>query len=516
MFSSDPNLPNYRRPEVGLYESDLELIHDLIGGTRVMHAKANKYIKKWKDEDRSIYNHRKTIEEVFEGLPRTLSAAVGMVFAKPPQVTWNKAEATLRPLYDNIDGEGTAWHVFAKQFTERALRDGLGVLLTDHPAPPKDPETGEPVLIHGGNEVELNMRSHWTAYPRGSVMNWDHAVINNQRVLAFLALYEPAEESEGLYGVKLVHKYRHLRIVDGEATWTLFKHVEVDGKDTFPPEATGTFRNSAGEAADFLPVSIAYAGRKVDPLVADIPFSGVAYANLGHLRQSTNLRFYREVAAFPQPTVTGRLQSQMAGGKTIAGSLKVGPMVVVTLEQGGTFAYTELEGKSLDQIEKGVTEKLKQMAQMGVSFLFGDKRAAETAEAKRLDATAENATLSTAAQGIEDALNLASEHFCWFMGIEKADAPVIQLSRDFEGIEMTPDEMRAWGELFEKGMPAWVMLEKMQQGGKIGPDKDIEAIQDEMMVKAKAAEDQKILEEEERARMLAEGRPPMPPAREAA
>jgi hypothetical protein len=85
--TDNPNRPDYIRPEVLEAGPDLELIHDLLGGTRQMHDHAALYIPKWKDESDSVWHKRSKIEQLYEGLGRTLSASVGKLFAVPPKLS---------------------------------------------------------------------------------------------------------------------------------------------------------------------------------------------------------------------------------------------------------------------------------------------------------------------------------------------------------------------------------------------------------------------------------------------
>ena len=68
---------------------------------------------------------------------------------------------------------------------------------------------------------------------------------------------------------------------------------------------------------------------------------------------------------------------------------------------------------------------------MGMASWPRISRRVETAEARRLDATAENSSLATAASAIQDAWNLGLELHAWYLGIEKAGAPVLTINTDF-------------------------------------------------------------------------------------
>lgn len=489
-MSDNPNLPTYQRPEVKAAVDDLTLIHDLLGGTRRMWQQSKEYIRKWSDEDTGVYDIRRQCETLFEGLGRILSAAVGMLFAKSPALEWNASEAVMTPQWDNIDAAGTKGTVFIKRFSESAIRDGLCLILVDHPSPPQD------VTITAANEQTLGLRPTWAMYQRAQILSWRTAVVGNRQTVTQLVLAECGETASGTFGVTTRPRYRVLRLVDGVATWQLWEQVNDRGASLtdFALLDEGTFKNRNGKSADFLPVALGYAGRTDSPITAGMPLLGVAWANLAHWQLSTNLRFYRDLSAFPQPVVTGALMPDPQTGQP--GKLRVGPMVAVQLsEASAKFEWAELSGSSMAQLEQGVDEKLGQMAKLGMAFLATDTRAAETAAAKRLDATAENSTLATAAQGIEDAVNLAFEYHAWYLGIEKAGAPVLTISRDYESTAMDPATMTAYVSAVQSaGLPIRLLLEAWQAGGRIGPEEDLDALEAEMMANAEAAAQQKANE----------------------
>lgn len=492
---TDPALPNYMRPEVRGVSEDLTLVHDLLAGTRRMHEQALLYIRKWSDEEQPVYKIRREGETLFEGLGRTLSAATGMLFAKAPQVTWNASETAMTDHWANLDAAGTAGIVLIKRFSEAAIRDGLGAILVDHTPPPPASELPAGTVTDRVAKA-LGLRPTWALYARGQVINWRTAVIQGQRKLTMAVLHECADVDDGEFGTRTVERYRVLKLIltpnGWQATWRLWEAIKADAAkiEDFTIAGDGGFKNKDGVAADFLPLSIAYAGRTDAPMTATIPLMGVAWANLAHWQLSTDLRFYRALAAFPQPVVIGTLAPDAQTGAP--GKLRVGPMVGVhlTAEQGASFEWKELQGTSMEQLEKGIAEKLGQMSKLGMAFLQQDKRVMETAEAKRLDATAENSTLATAAQGIEDACNAALEHHAWYLGIEKAGAPVITISRDYESTAMDAQTMVAYvTAVKDAGLPVKLLLEAWQVGGRIPPDTDLEELELEMLANAQAAAD---------------------------
>jgi hypothetical protein len=511
----DPSKPNYVRPEVQKVRTDLELMADLIAGTRRMWERSQvaNYIRKWADEKTAIYHIRRQSETVFEGVARTLSAAVGMLFAKPPVVEWNASEAAMDEHWEDLDGAGTSGPVLCKRFADQSIRDGLGLILVDHPAPPKDVD-----VVTEAVAQEFNLRPQWALYQRYYAISWRVGRVNNRAEPTQVVLEECDYAEAGQFGVVERKRYRVLQLVTRApgtlnvldpggpmATWELFEETKDGTVYGFKSVGKGVFKNINGEPAATLPIAVAYTGRTDAPFCASIPLLGVAFANLAHWQLSTNLRFYCDLAAFPQPTVTGELASttvQAAGGNatTMPGKLQIGPAVAVMLKGADSkYSFTAPPTDAFAPLEVRIQEKRQQIGEMGMSFLTPDTRAAETAEAKRLDAAAENSTLATAAQGIEDALNRALEIHAWYLGIEAEGAPVLTINKDFEATVMEPAVMLAYiTAAKEVGFPVSQVLKIFQQGGRLPLDTDLDALELEMAANAAA--------EAERQRQAAEDR----------
>jgi hypothetical protein len=75
------------------------------------------------------------------------------------------------------------------------------------------------------------------------------------------------------------------------------------------------------------------------------------------------------------------------------------------------------------------------MAALGLAFLQSDTRQVETAEAKRLDTTAQNASLSSAARALQDCLETAAGFHAEYT---KTDPGSIDVNFDFERTVMDP------------------------------------------------------------------------------
>lgn len=467
--------PSTPRLEYTLAAPDITLIRDLLAGTRRMHDRFRDYIAKYKAEKIDAYKRRATAAKVYGGLGRTLSAAVGMLFAKPPERVSGFA-GEIEEHAENIDSKGTKFEVYAKRRSEDAIADGFVGILVDFP-------NVEGKIEHLGDEQQQGARPKWSSYHRADILSWITDTIDNAETLVQVVLREGATKRSGKFGIEHVVLYRVCRLSRMKDTdrpeagptlvawWELLEEQkQADGTVAIVSHGSGTFRDKAGAPFNRIPLAVPYAGRTDATFCAQPPLLDVAWANLEHWRVATNLRAYEDQCCFPQPTIEGELAKGPNGEDRPFVS---GPGVVVQTATGSKYTVTELSGTSLDQLRQSLAEKKQEIAELGLSFLNRETRGVETAEAKRLDATAEQSTLATAAQGIEDGLNQAWLFHAQYMGIAPESAPVVKINRDFEDQTMDPAVMGAYASLIEQGMPKEEAVVMLMQGGRLPADTNV-------------------------------------------
>lgn len=497
MTGTPEDLPSTPRAEYLAAAPDVQLIRDLLGGTRQMHREYRTYIPKYRSEPSDRYKIRATSATVYGGLGRSLSASVGMLFAKAPQQqdTWPTA---VEQQWENLDGKGTHGDVFCKRRSRDALADGYVGLLVDHPPAPPG------VVVTAANEEALNLRPIWAAYTRADILSWRTAIINNVETLTQLVLREGQAETVGRFGVAPRVLYRVCRldpVTDTEeylATWELLEERKVDGGEVkVVVVERGVFADKLGRIFDEIPLAVCYTGDTNAFFTADPPLLDLAFANLEYWRIASELRWYEQLSAYPQPTIEGELAGEgtvSADNQVIKPKLQLGPTTLVQTTAGSKFSYTETSGRAFTALQNSLAAKKDEMADLGASFLRKLARGVETAEAKRLDATAENSTLATAAQGLEDGFNEALRFHAKYLGIPKEQAPTLKINRDFEGVLMDAPTMLAYVQLVNAGYPKLLVLEALQLGGRIPDDADLAKLELDWEAGLAAAADQAAME----------------------
>lgn len=506
------DLPSTPRKEYEAAAPDVKLGRDLMAGTRRMQdeARASGYVPVYPSEklDTDRYTRRVKAAKVYGGLSRTVSASVGMMFAKAPELDERLRDGgALADWWDNVDLAGADGTVFAKRFAEDAVADGFAAIVTDFPTVPNG------VQRTAANEAAFNLRPYFRRYRRADILSWRMGVAQNRIVPVQIVLRESRDADAGAFGSQSSLQYRVLRlstvtdtatgVASTVASWeVLIETTSAMGSTGVTRIAGGFFTRRDGALFREIPFALGYGGRVDAPFVAAPPLLDVAWANLYYWRKEITYNHHNELCGFPILHTEG-----LAGAKDSKGNeipYQFGPDSHAQTAGGGTVEWVEMAGTSSALHVVAMDREKRDMAELGMSFLAGDKRAQETAEAKRLDATAENATLSTAATGIEDALNLSLMFAAQYMGLDNAQAPALAINRDFESTVMDAQTMVAYVTAVENaGLPGRALVEAWVRGGRLPEDTDVDALLSEMEANMAAEADRAAMDAEAKASALA-------------
>lgn len=109
--------------------SDLDLTHDLMGGTRNMRQAGLKWLPKEYSESWEAWRGRLNRSVLFNGLARTIAALSGRPFGQDVMV--KHAHPRIEAFIKNMDGKGCSLTTFAGHMLRLMLRDGLVYVAVD-------------------------------------------------------------------------------------------------------------------------------------------------------------------------------------------------------------------------------------------------------------------------------------------------------------------------------------------------------------------------------------------------
>ena len=124
------------------------------------------------------------------------------------------------------------------------------------------------------------------------------------------------------------------------------------------------------------------------------------------------------------------------------------------------------------QAQQDYLDKLEeQMAALGISTLFEQKAAAETAESKRLSRTDSDSMLTIISKDLQSALQDAFEMAATFVGKE---APLVELDVDFDLGSLDAPQIQQYLQLFSNNVITHETLLGMLKKGSVLPEVDIQ------------------------------------------
>mgnify|MGYP002778060418 CR=1 FL=1 len=477
--------PDYVRPEVGALRPKRQRARALWGGTDAVQAAREQFLPKWGGEHADEYAQRATLTEVFGAFPRTVQAAVGMVFATPPDVV--EPPAAFVALLDDVDGLGTALPVFARRVFEDAMVDGLAGILVDHPP------VAAPGTVSVADARAQGLRPYWVPVTAAQVINWRVGVVSGRPALTLLVLEEQTREPDGAYGTSDVTRYRVFRRDAAGVTAQVYvRTVRLDGgteRVTFDAQTPEPLPIVGPAAVPFAPVAIGRGGALLD---VPPPLDDLACLAVGHYRVAADRRWLMHVCHAPTLAIEGYIDDASAD------AVRIGPNALLKLPPGQTAKWVQADADALDS-SRAEKEDLKgEMAALGMAFLAQDRRRApETATGRRLDGAAEHATLAVAARALQDGLSNALALTAAYLGQAEA-APPARVATSYDEGTLDAQTITALSGLArERQITVRTLLETLKAGRVLPETLDVE--QEELDVAAAAAAAE-VLAEREAAR----------------
>jgi hypothetical protein len=211
----------------------------------------------------------------------------------------------------------------------------------------------------------------------------------------------------------------------------------------------------------------------------------VAYLNVAHYQTWSDYAYAIHKTNVPI-FVTSGMSMEDEHGNPI--EIVLGPNTGVNIpDPTGDAKYVSHNGNSLGSTKQALDDLKSDIGTLGLAMLAPQKRAAETAEAKRLDKATSDSGLAVAARALQDAVDRALSIHAEYLRLDTGGT--IQINRDFEGNAMDPGVMRAYGYLGETlGLPLDVIITELQAGGRISTDFDAEELELRMMAAMAATE----------------------------
>lgn len=295
-------------------------------------------------------------------------------------------------------------------------------------------------------------------------------------MLTAFAYRECVTEADGLYGDKEVERIRHYELVgkpDGpNVEYRVFEKQEEKAEGEQWVEI-----DSGIMGIDRIPLVTAYTNR-TGFMTSEPPLLDLALENIKHYQIRSDHDHVLHVASVPIPVFIGMDESD---------TITWGPHHGIKLPQDADAKYLEPQGVALDAGRQHLQDIEARMAVLGLSMLVRETRAAETAEAKRIDKNETDSQLAAAAHGLENAINEALDLHAAWLGMDEGGSA--DVNRDFEVQHLDPAMVKELREMVASGqLSLETMWAKLVKGeilpDSFDPDEEKSRIEEEMVALA--------------------------------
>ena len=426
-FTTDVNDPS---ASWFLQEPHWLLIEDLAGGTYEIRMKHRKYLpQEPREQDESYENRlaRSTCPPYFQRLERMLA---GMLTRKP--VKLQDVGDTIREQLFDVDLQGNDLNVWTYEAARKMIRYGHVGVLVDTPS-------------------EGNGRPYWVTYTPREILGFRTQVINGKTTFTQLRLLEKLIEPDGEYGEKEVTQVRvlypgkyeiHRKNDDG-------KFIIYDEGILSTPE---------------IPFSVAYANR-ISYMESRPPLEDIAELNIKAYQVQSDLDNQLHISAVPLLGFFGFPQSSE--------EVSAGPGEAIAFPAEGRAEYIEPTGRSFDSQFQRLDQLEKQINELGLAAVLGQKLSAETAEAKKIDRSQGDSTMMVVAQQMQDLIDNCLVFHAGYLNSSEVGSSFV--NRDFLSTRLEPQEIQALLQLYTAGtITQKTLLDQLTQGEVLGDEFDVE------------------------------------------
>lgn len=351
---------------------------------------------------------------------RTKESLVGMVFRKPPT---HELPPTIEALLEDIDGSGQSLEQISKRMVGDLLEAGKYYLLVDYPPAPEnaDRET----------EARMGLRPVIAPYPYESLINWRFEGVSGRQKLTLAVLAEEVEVDDDEFTHETETRYRVLRLRDGVYTQQIYDDAGNPMGDEYTPRMAG------GAPFDHIPLHIA--GAKTNLPGADMPpLYDVARANIAHYQTTANVMESGYVGTQPLVHVDVGETNLDEWAQHNPGPVTLGNRSGL-ITKGGRLEIVQAQATDYNM---EIMERLESQMVMLGARLVQSGRQVETAEAARINASAEASVLDVVVGNASECIEAALEDMARFMG-QNPDAVNYTLNDTFWETQLSPQDLQA-------------------------------------------------------------------------
>jgi hypothetical protein len=394
---------------------------DAVVGEPAIKAGGELYLPAFVPEDEDRYSQYKK-RAYFMGITgRTEKSLLGMVFRKAPVY---EVPPQIEALFENIDGAGQSIEQVAKNSTRNIMEAGRHILFVDYPKAPEG--------MSAEDEARMGFRPVMASYPAESLINWRFAEVGGRQMLTLAVLVEAADDDNSdEFSHDTVVNYRVLRLRAEGYTQQRYDEKGHPIEEEYAPKMAG------GAAFDHIPLHIIGADDNL-PAVDMPPLYDMAVVNIAHYQTTADHRENLFIHGQMTLGITSDMSWQEFQSANPDG-VKVGARTGHYLGSNGGF--TSVSAPESSSLRGALTDLENQMVMIGARLVQRGGQA-ETAEAARLNASAEASTLDTIVSNASEGIEAALEDMALFLGVDP-DSVLYRLNDNFWESSLSSQDLMA-------------------------------------------------------------------------
>ena len=380
---------------------------DVYEGEDIIKAKGKTYTPKLSGQTESQYDNYRNRGMLNPAMQKTIEVLTGMMLHKKPTI---KVPAQMEYILEDATGTGLSIYQFIKMMTEQIFLTGRYGVLQD-----RDTTGSERVFLIGNKAQDIH--------------NW--LEVDNE--LDALVLEDSGYiQGEDRYDSVLQERLKEIIFIEHDGGLTPAVIIHTKDKKGYQPGAAIplTVKGASLEEIPFTFVNTLGASSDLQKP----PFLDLVNVILSHWKNSVDLEHGRHWCALPTPWISGMQQINTVvkpdGTTPAAPTFSIGSENAWLLGKESKVGMLEFTGAGLASLVEAINNKEKLIATIGASWLAGQKKGVETAEAARINKAGDSATLTTVATAIESALIDILNKVAMWEGIDNPEIEV-QLNKDF-------------------------------------------------------------------------------------
>lgn len=449
------NTPDFTNAAYKRMSPAWTLLADVLAGQDTIRTARETYLPKEPAELKDDYDIRLNRSLFFEDYRDCVVNLTGMVFRKSPTLGDDVPEQ-IKTLTENIDNAGTHLDVFLQRLFEDGFF-GHSFVVVDMPPAGPDIETAADELASGG-------RSYWCLRQAKDALNWRASTVNGRTILTQITFKECVIVPDGGFGEKEVVRYRVYRLDEQRnALWELWEETDkadASGQKQIDKIDEGEIKTRRGQPLKKLPIAVHY-GEYEGFLESRPPLKGIADINVsGYQRYSDLSNIQHHTCAI---TLVIESDPNENSDKTLGGNR------VIYTGMGQKAYFLEVNGQSIPFLREDLRDLEKRLVAKGLDFVQKDNQVPPTATEVMLSYTTRTSKLAkmvrSAIDCAEEALGITAE----MEGLDQGGS--LTLGVDENSLTLTPDELRAYSEMNERGqMSLSTLWQLMQRADRLPED----------------------------------------------